>query len=47
MALIALFTGSVWLARATGLAAGIANVLHKIYYQIRGSAANNHRPDPA
>jgi hypothetical protein len=34
MALIALFIGSVWLARATGLAAAIANVLHKIYYQI-------------
>jgi len=37
MALIALFIGSVWLARATGLAAAIANVLHKIYYQIHVS----------
>jgi hypothetical protein len=26
-----LLTGSVWLARATGLAAAIANVLHKIW----------------
>jgi hypothetical protein len=34
MALIALFIGSVWLARATGLAAAIATVLHKIYHQI-------------
>ena len=33
VALVALLTGSVWLARATGLAAVVANVPHQIYHQ--------------
>jgi hypothetical protein len=33
VALVALITGSVWLARATGLAAVIANIPHQIYHQ--------------
>ncbi len=33
VALVALVSGSVWLARATGLAAVIANVPHQIYHQ--------------
>ena len=33
VALVALLSGSVWLARATGLAAVAANVPHQIYHQ--------------
>ena len=33
VALVALLTGGIWLARATGLAAVIANVPHQIYHQ--------------
>src|SRR3712207_3141499 len=33
VALVALLTGSVWLARATGLAAVVANVPHQLYHQ--------------
>jgi hypothetical protein len=33
VALVALLSGSVWLARATGLAAVIANIPHQIYHQ--------------
>lgn len=33
VALVALLSGSVWLARATGLAAVFANVPHQIYHQ--------------
>jgi hypothetical protein len=33
VALVALLSGSVWLARATGLAAVIANLPHQIYHQ--------------
>jgi hypothetical protein len=34
VALVALLTGGVWTARATGLAAVVANVPHHIYHQI-------------
>ena len=33
VALVALLTGGVWLARATGLAALVANLPHQIYHQ--------------
>jgi hypothetical protein len=33
VALVALLTGGLWLARATGLAAVVANVPHQIYHQ--------------
>jgi hypothetical protein len=33
VALVALLTGGIWLVRATGLAAVIANVPHQIYHQ--------------
>jgi hypothetical protein len=33
VALLALLSGSIWLARATGLAAVLANVPHQIYHQ--------------
>ncbi len=33
VALVALLTGSVWLARATGLAAVVANLPHQLYHQ--------------
>ena len=33
VALIALLTGGVWLARATGLAALVANAPHQLYHQ--------------
>jgi len=33
MALVALLTGGIWLARATGLAAVVAGVPHQIYHQ--------------
>jgi hypothetical protein len=34
VALVALLTGGVWLARATGLAAVVANVPHQVYHQM-------------
>jgi hypothetical protein len=34
VALVALLTGGVWLARATGLAAVVANAPHHIYHQL-------------
>src|SRR3712207_1572401 len=33
VALVALLTGGVWLARATGLAAVVANLPHQLYHQ--------------
>jgi hypothetical protein len=33
VALVALLTGGVWLARATGLAAVVANLPHHLYHQ--------------
>jgi len=33
VALVALLTGGIWLARATGLAAVVAGVPHQIYHQ--------------
>jgi hypothetical protein len=33
VALVALLSGGVWLARATGLAAVVANVPHQLYHQ--------------
>jgi hypothetical protein len=33
VALVALLTGGVWLARATGLAALVANLPHQLYHQ--------------
>jgi hypothetical protein len=33
VALVALWSGSVWLARATGLAAVLANIPHQAYHQ--------------
>ena len=33
VALVALLTGGVWLARATGLAAAVANLPHQLYHQ--------------
>ena len=33
VALVALFSGSVWVARATGLAALVANLPHQAYHQ--------------
>ncbi|MFW3168862.1 hypothetical protein [Geodermatophilus sp. CPCC 206100] len=33
IALVALLTGGVWLARATGLAAVVANLPHQLYHQ--------------
>jgi len=37
VALVALLTGSVWLARATGLAAVVANLPHQLYHQVHVS----------
>jgi hypothetical protein len=34
VALVALLTGGVWLARATGLAAVVANLPHHAYHQL-------------
>ena len=34
VALVALLTGGVWLARATGLAAVVANLPHHAYHQV-------------
>jgi len=34
MALVALLTGGVWLARATGLAALVASLPHQLYHQL-------------
>jgi hypothetical protein len=34
VALVALVTGGVWLARATGLAAVVATVPHQVYHQM-------------
>ena len=34
VALVALLTGGVWLARATGLAAAVANLPHHVYHQV-------------
>src|ERR687886_1301181 len=33
VALVALLSGGVWLARATGLAAMVANLPHQVYHQ--------------
>ena len=38
VALVALLTGGVWLARATGIAAVVANLPHDVYHQVHVDA---------